>query len=150
MGSTTILQLPQVTGLTGTESLEGVQAGTSVQILASQLAVLALSGASQIASAVPAAGGNNNYTASGLMGPTVGWLELSPSASCSLTGLQAGYDGQMVGITNLTTQLLVIYALNSSSSAANQFRMQGPISLVQYQTAFFKYSATIAKWILIQ
>lgn len=41
MANVTILQLPQANGLTGTEQIEGVQAGTSVRIPLSALAALA-------------------------------------------------------------------------------------------------------------
>lgn len=40
MGNTTILQLPQATGLTGTEQIEGVQANTSVRIPLNLIAAL--------------------------------------------------------------------------------------------------------------
>jgi hypothetical protein len=74
---------------------------------------------------------------------------LTPTAATTITGLVAGYDGQIVIITNLSSYLLTIKALNSGSLSANQFRIVGDFALQQYNGISFKYSATIGNWIFI-
>ena len=102
-----------------------------------------------MAAAVPVTGQNDNYTAAGLMGPTIGFMDLTPTGNCTITGVTAGVDGQILIITNLAAAVTVtILALNAGSSAANQFRLVGGgVILNQYDAATFKYSVTIGKWV---
>ncbi len=83
------------------------------------------------------------------MGPTIGFMDLTPTGNCTITGIPAGVDGQILVITNLAATFTVtILALNAGSSAANQFRaVGGGITLNQYNAATFKYSVTIGKWV---
>lgn len=153
MSTSTIPQLRQAIGLTGTEQLEAVQAGASVRITSAMLALLANSvapiGPTGVAAASPAAGENDNYTVSGEMGPTIGFIDLTPSGNCNITGLEAGFNGQIIIITNLSAFVLILNALNSGSLAPNQFRMFGDLSLSQNNGQPFKYSTTIGKWVAI-
>jgi hypothetical protein len=90
----------------------------------------------------------NNYTVAGGMGPTIGFVELTPTTNTVITGLVAGTDGQLVVITNLSgTYTVTLNALSGSSSSANQFRMVGNLSLGQNNGQLFKYSATIGLWV---
>lgn len=153
MATSTIPQLRQAIGLTGTEQLEAVQAGTSVRITSAMLALLANAvapiGPTGVAAASPAAGENDNYTVSGEMGPTIGFADLTPAGNCNITGLEAGFNGQIITITNLSAFVMVLNALNSGSLATNQFRMFGDLSLSQNNGQTFKYSTTIGKWVAI-
>lgn len=152
MGTATILQLPQAQSLTGAEAVEMVQNGTSVRGTSAQIASLGATisptGPVGVVDAVPATGGNNDYAPTGF-GATTGFLELTPAGVANITGLTAGYDGQLVVITNLSANSLTLNALNGSSQSANQFRMVGDIILSQYNGQAFKYSATIGKWVAL-
>jgi len=81
------------------------------------------------------------------MGNSVRFIDLSPTGTCVITGLQAGYDGQDVTITNLTTNQLTLNTLSGSSSGANQFRLVGNYLLNQYDSLTFKYSASLSVWV---
>lgn len=154
MSTATILQLTQaVGGLTGGEQLEGVQAGGSVRLSAGQIAALAPqvtpTGPITAIVATPNAGANNNFNAGGEFGFAVGFLDLTPAAPCNITGLLAGTDGQIVIITNRTSQQVTLNALNAGSLAANQFRMAQDAILTQYNGRSFKYSASLGLWVAI-
>jgi len=83
------------------------------------------------------------------MGSTIGFVDLNPTGTCVVTGLIAGFDGQMVTITNLSANSLTLNALDAGSSAANRFRMVGNIGLGLNNGATFRYSVTIGNWVLI-
>lgn len=102
-----------------------------------------------VVAAVPAAGANNNYTAGGFMGPTIGFMDLTPTATCNITGVSATgvTDGQMLTITNLSAFNLTLNSLNAGSSAANQFRLVADLILTKYDGQTFRYSATDTVWI---
>jgi hypothetical protein len=153
MATATILQLPQAIGLTGAEQLEGVQSGSSVRVTAAQVAALAEyivpTGPTGVIDAVPASGANNNYNPGADFSASTGFVDLTPTANCNITGLLAGFDGQIVIITNLSAFVLTLNALNSGSLSANQFRMVGDFALAQNNGQSFKYSATIGKWVAL-
>lgn len=146
MANATIPMLPQAISLTGAEQMEAVQAGQSVRVTAAQVSAVA-NAINGIAAAVPANGANHNYTVSGLMGPTIGFLELTPAGNCNITGIIAGFDGQLIIITNLSANTLTLNALNAGSVAANQFRMNADITAAQNTGYPFKYSVQIGKWV---
>lgn len=164
MSTTTILQLPQaIGGLLGTEQFEVAQPTTlpngqlgwvSIRVSPAQIAAIAsrigATGPTGVIYAVPAAGANNDYTASNQMGPAVGFVELTPTAICNITGLQAGFDGQIIVITNLSAFNTTLNALNAGSQSANRLRMVEDFTLIQNDSKSFKYSATIGKWIAIE
>jgi len=161
MATTTILQLPQALSLTGAELVElavpvvlpgGVQGWASERGTTAQFAALiqTITGPTGVLYAAPAVGANNDYNAAGAMGPSIGFLELTPTANCNLTGLKAGLDGQVITVTNLSLFNMTLNSLNSGSQAANQFRMVSDFSLVRNDSKSFKYSATIGKWIAIE
>jgi hypothetical protein len=152
MATATILQLPQAQSLTGAEAVEMVQNGQSVRGTSAQVASLGASvsptGPTGVVEALPNVGANNDYAPPGF-GATTGFLEVTPVGVTNLTGLLAGYDGQLVTITNLSAYQLTLNALNSGSQTANQFRMVADAVLDQYNGKSFKYSATIGCWVAI-
>lgn len=152
MATATILQLPQAVSLTGGEQIESIQNGASTRLTVAQILailpyIITPIGPTAVITGVPNAGANNNYTVNGQMGPAVGFVDLTPTAVCNITGLEAGFDGQMVTITNLSTYAMTLNALNSGSLAANQFRMAADFILTQNNSKSFKYSATLAIWV---
>jgi hypothetical protein len=152
MATSTILQLPVNIGLTGFEWLEIATTvnNPSQRATSGQIARLASSvvptGPTGVAADAPA-GTQNNYTINGEFTVATGFAELTPAGACNITGLQAGSDGQIIIITNLSTFALTLNALNSGSLSANQFRMFGDLVLSQNNGHAFKYSATIGKWV---
>ncbi len=85
--------------------------------------------------AAPAGGANNNFNPGGspawpgtLLAP-YGRLDLNPPADCSLTGLLAGLDGQLVYIRNISAFNITLDNLNAGSTAANQFSSPGDMML---------------------
>jgi hypothetical protein len=162
MATTTILQLPQASSLTGAELFElavpvglpgNVQGWASERVSTAQIAALVNNIIASIPTGVvyaaPIPGANNNYTAGGQMGAAVAFIDLTPTVICNITGLQAGFDGQTVIITNLSAFAMTLNALNVGSIAANQFRLPGDLILTQNDSKSFKYSATIGKWVAL-
>lgn len=92
------------------------------------------------------AGAQNNYAPAGF-GSGTGFIDLTLTAVANITGLTAGTDGQIVTISNLSTAVLTLNALNAGSTSTNQFRMVTDYNLPQYNSASFKYSVTIGMWI---
>lgn len=159
MATENILQLTAAIGITGSEWLEAVQVAAvpggwaSIRLTSAQIAALAASlaptGPTVVVAAVPAAGANNDYTASGQFSPAVGFVDLAPTADCNITGLAAGGNGQIVIITNLSAHQMILNALNTGSATANRFRMAADQILTQNNSRAFKYSTTLAKWVML-
>jgi hypothetical protein len=162
MATTTILQLPQAISLTGAELFEAavpavlpgnVQGWASERISTAQIATLVRNIVAAIPTGViyaaPIPGANNNYTVGAQMGAAVAFVDLTPTGICNITGLQAGFDGQIVIITNLSAFAMTLNALNVGSISANQFRLPADLILTQNDSRAFKYSATIGKWVAL-
>ena len=152
MATATILQLPQAQSLTGAEAVEIVQNGASARATSAQVASLGASvsptGPTGVVEALPNVGSNNDYAPLDF-GATTGFLEVMPVGVTNITGLIAGYDGQIVVITNVSAYALTLNELNGASQAGNQFRMAADAILTQNNSRTFKYSATIGKWVAI-
>jgi len=152
MGTVTVLQLAQATSLTGAEALELVQNGASVRTTTGQVASLGAdispTGPTGVVVAVPATGANNDYFPSGF-GATTGFLDLNPAGNCNITGILAGYDGQLLTVTNISANTVTLNALNGGSQSANQLRMAADAILPQNNGRTFKYSQTIGKWVAL-
>jgi hypothetical protein len=151
MATATIPMLPQAQSLLGTEQMEAVQSGSSVRVTTAQIVSLAQFlvpiGPTGVAEDTPS-GTVNNYTVNGQMSASIGFIELTPTSITEITGLQAGFDGQIVTITNLSpTNVISLQVLNSGSLAANQFRYTNNINLVQYTSQSWQYSASIGLWV---
>lgn len=162
MATETILQLGAAIGLNGNEWLEIATVSSSPgaspsypaaskRVTSAQIALLAAlispTGPTGVVYAVPITGQNDNYTASGEFSPTTGFAELTPTGACSITGWEAGFDGQILSITNLSTYVITLKALNAGSLAANRFRLPADLGLTQNNSKSFKYSATIGIWV---
>lgn len=94
----------------------------------------------------PAAGATNDYNPTG-NGPTIGFYELTPAGVANITGLKAGYHGQIVIITNLSGNNLTLNSLNAGSLAANRFRLPFDLILSQNSSQAFRYNSTATKWV---
>lgn len=158
MADSSIPQLTVAIGLTGAEWLEiaqlqGVapnQSYASRRCTAAQIALLAANivpiGPTGVAADSPA-GVVNNYTVNGEFGPLTGLIVVTPAAACTCTGLQAGFDGQLVIFLNLSGNMFTLEPLNAGSLAANQFMLAGNLQLPQNNSQAFKYFAALGKWV---
>ncbi len=94
-----------------------------------------------------ATGTYNNYTPAGF-DATVGYLDITPTGSVVLTGIEAGEDGQYLVVTNLSgTQSLILNSLDAGSLAQNRMRLPGNISLVPNNGLCLRYSKQLALWV---
>lgn len=86
----------------------------------------------------------NDWNPTGLSTATT--IRLSTDASRNLTGLAGGADGRIIILHNIGTENLVILTGSGSSSAANQFYLEGNLTLGADASAAFRYDATSSKW----
>lgn len=94
-----------------------------------------------------AAGTYNNYNPSGF-DATVGYLDITPSGSVVITGIEAGDDGQYLVVTNLSgTHTLILNSLDAGSLAQNRMRLPGNLSLVPNNGVCLRYSKTLSLWV---
>lgn len=109
--------------------------------------------------AVPAAGANNDFNPGGAppwpgtSGNPYGRLDLLPGASCNLTGLVAGLDGQIMIIRNAAAIgsgiNVTLNNLNGGSAAANQFSFVADMVMPPGDTVTAVYYAgSVNKWVL--
>lgn len=162
MSTAAIPQLTVAISLTGAEWLEvaqlrgvGPAAGYgSFRVTSAQIALLAAqispTGPTGVATDTPS-GTVNNYTVNGEFGPTIGFVDLTPTANVLVTGMEAGFDGQIATYTNLAGGgfTVTLGALNGGSLLMNQFRLPANRILNQYNSQSFKYSATIGLWVAL-
>jgi hypothetical protein len=95
-----------------------------------------------------AAGTYNDYTPSGFDG-SVGFLDISPTGTVIITGIDAGEDGQYLIVTNLSgSQTVQLNSLDGGSLAQNQLRLPGNLVLVQNNGVCLRYSASLGLWVL--
>jgi hypothetical protein len=106
-----------------------------------------LSGTSTLQTIVPTPGPSDNYP----INFGIGFLDINPTGgACNITGMTAGFDGQLVTVTNIhASNSVTLNALNGGSSAPNQFRMAADMTLLQYSSLTFRYSSAIAMWVQI-
>lgn len=102
-------------------------------------------------SVTPSAGIHANFAPAGFS-PTVGRLDIDTSAgNVELTGLVAEADGQLLNVSNIGPNALILDPLNAGSVAANQFRLPGQMYISpQYDSILLCYYAgAINKWVLV-
>lgn len=105
-----------------------------------------LAAATGLATIAPSAGTINNQP----IAVDAGYLDVDTTAgNVDITGFAAAFDGQSVVVSNTGANLLQILALNAGSAAGNQVRIPSDMALVQNQSATFKKSASIGKWVLV-
>jgi hypothetical protein len=82
-------------------------------------------------------------TASVAVAASTGFLDITANAAGStLTALGAGFDGQIVVITNVAGGG-ALFTLSSSGNV----RLPADLSFLQYSGVTVRYSATLAKWV---
>lgn len=79
--------------------------------------------------------------------PAVSYLDLDTTAgNATVDGIDGGFNGRKLIITNTGANLLTLAAL-TGSSAANQFRLPSDFFVVQNQSVALEYVEGIQKWI---
>ena len=127
-------------------------ADTPFDLVAVLAAIAALGGAGVNVTYASPSGGSNNVAPAGF-GTTTNRLTVTMAGGASSwTGLEAGYDGQLVTLLNDdAVNSLTLDALNAGSTAANQFQMPGATTVLPPSTAIqIQYTAgSINKWVCI-
>lgn len=152
MATETILDLTAAVGITGSEWAElqrgdGTSARWQLATLAALAKNIAPTGPVSRIVGVPIQGPNPDYTAEGQMGASVGLLDLNAGGPCSIGGILAGFNGQLLIIGNISPFLVTLNKLSAGSSGANQLRMPDDFFLAQFDSKTFKYFTDIAKWV---
>lgn len=70
-----------------------------------------------------------------------GFLEVTPSGDSTLTDVTGALDGQMLTISNLSG----VFSLTVASNT--HFRMTADLTLLENQSASFRWNASLTKWI---
>jgi hypothetical protein len=90
----------------------------------------------------------NDYNPSGLS--TASTIRISSDSSYrAIKGLQGGESGRVIFIENVGANPLTICGENTSSSAANRFKIKGEIILTENEVLQVKYDSTLSRWIPI-
>lgn len=81
--------------------------------------------------------------------PTTGFVDLNANAgAANLTGIQAGYDGQIITVTSRNaTNNVTLNRLNVGSDADARMRLSADLTLFQDQGISLRYSIALALWI---
>jgi hypothetical protein len=79
----------------------------------------------------------------------VGFLDLNASSGASnVTGIEAGYDGQIITVTSRNaSNNVTLNRLNTGSLAANRIRLSSDVTLFQDQGISLRYSTALSLWI---
>lgn len=79
----------------------------------------------------------------------VGYVDFDTAAGATdLTGIVPLFDGQRLVLSNTGANFLTLKAL-TGSTAANQFRINGDLTLLQYMSVALRYSSSIGKWLVM-
>lgn len=91
------------------------------------------------------AGATNNITIT----PLIGFLELNANVAASnVTGIQAGFDGQIITVTSRNAaNNVTLNRLHAGSDVANRLRLSADLALFQDQGISLRYSSALALWI---
>jgi hypothetical protein len=107
---------------------------------------IALTAGGEYLSVAVSSGTTHNFAPAGLT-PAVSYLDLDTTAgNATITGIDGGFNGRKLVITNVGVNLLTLAAL-TGSSAANQFRLPSDFFVVQNQSVALEYVDGVLKWI---
>lgn len=94
-----------------------------------------------------ATGTYNDYSPTGFNN-SIGFLDITPSGPVTITGIEAGGDGQYLLVTNLSgSQTLTLDSLNGGSLAQNRLRLPGNLALVPNNSVCLRYSVALGLWV---
>lgn len=89
---------------------------------------------------------NNNYNPGTLASSSV--LRLTSGFGSILTGLSGGYEGRIIIIENVGSQVFPITAEDANSLAQNRFSMPTTLYLFANHCATFRYDNGLTRWLL--
>lgn len=109
---------------------------------------IALTAGGEYLSVAVSAGTTHDFNPAGLT-PAVSYLDLDTTAgNATITGVDGGFNGRRLVITNTGANLLDLSTV-SSSAPENQFRLPTtPFSIVQNQSVALEYVGALEKWIV--
>lgn len=146
--STTIKvsQLTETTTLDGTELLMIVQSGTSRRTTIADIVgggvTVRLGGELTFTAS---AGANNNVS----FGAYNRLLVDTSAGAASITGIQAGDNGQLCVVTNQGSSDLTLVVQSASSTAANRLYGITDLTLPQFGSKLLQYSNTLTRWVIV-
>lgn len=107
---------------------------------------IALTAGGEYLSVAVSAGSNHDFNPVGLT-PAVSYLDLDTTAgNATLTGIDGGFNGRKLVITNVGANLLTL-AITGSSAPENQFRLPSDFFVVQNQSVALEYVEGVQRWI---
>lgn len=107
---------------------------------------IALTAGGEYLSTTAAAGSTHDFNPAGFT-PAVSYIDIDTTAgNATITGIDGGFNGRKLVITNTGANLLTL-AITGSSAPANQFRLPSDFFVVQNQSVALEYVAGITKWI---
>jgi len=107
---------------------------------------IALTAGGEYLSVAVAAGTTHNFMPAGFT-PAVSYLDLDTAAgNATITGIDGGFNGRKVIITNTGANLLTL-SITGSSDPENQFRLPSDFAIVQNQSVALEYVEGVLKWI---
>lgn len=107
---------------------------------------IALTAGGEYLATVASAGSTHDFNPSGFT-PAVSYIDIDTTAgNATITGIDGGFNGRKLVITNTGANLLTL-AITGSSAPANQFRLPSDFFVVQNQSVALEYVEGIQKWI---
>lgn len=107
---------------------------------------IALTAGGEYLSVAVSSGTTHDFNPAGLT-PAVSYLDLNTAAgNATITGIDGGFNGRKLVISNTGANLLTL-AITGSSAPANQFRLPSDFFVVQNQSVALEYVEGIQKWI---
>lgn len=107
---------------------------------------IALTAGGVYLSTTAAAGSNHDFNPPGFT-PAVSYIDIDTTAgNATITGIDGGFNGRKLIITNTGASLLTL-AITGSSAPENQFRLPSDFFVVQNQSVALEYVEGITKWI---
>lgn len=107
---------------------------------------IALTAGGEYLSTAASAGSTHNFNPPGFT-PAVSYIDIDTAAGdATITGIDGGFNGRKLIITNTGANLLTL-STTGSSDPENQFRLPSDFFVVQNQSVSLEYVGAIAKWI---
>lgn len=107
---------------------------------------IALTAGGEYLDVAVSAGTTHDFNPAGLT-PAVSYLDLDTTAGdATITGIDGGFNGRKIIITNVGANLLTL-GVAGSSAPENQFRLPSDFFIVQNQSVALEYVGAIEKWI---
>lgn len=110
---------------------------------------IALTAGGEYLSVAVSAGTTHDFMPAGFT-PAVSYLDLDTTAgSATITGIDGGFNGRRLIVSNVGANLLDLSA-TGSSQPENQFRLPSePFTIIENQSVTLEYIGAIEKWVVV-